>query len=180
MGRGIELGVAAVAAGDGGQVHVVLEVVDAQSGIEEEGAETVAHLYIRAVRLPPVIERGIEVVLPEERLLGQVPVADAVVAVLAVGSILIAKLEQAGGPVVELVGEGAVAVPMVLRLIASRTFLPCSVLVEHVALGVFLREAVVAEAVGEADLVAPLVELPSVVDGCLEEVLRQLIAVVTV
>ena len=69
---------------------------------------------------------------------------------------------------------------MMLCLIASRTFLTCSIEVEHVALGVFFREAVVAETVGDVDFIAPFVELPGVVNSRLEQLLRQFIAVVTV
>ena len=61
MCRGIELGVFAVTAGNGGQVHVVDDMVNAQSGIELQRTDAVVHLCIFAVCLPAVIERSIKV-----------------------------------------------------------------------------------------------------------------------
>ena len=169
-----------MATGNGGQVHIVYDMIYAQSCIELERPEAVVHLSVFTMRLPSIVERCIEVILPDKVLLRQVPVADAIVAMLAVGCVLIAELQRAGLAVMQLVGESSIAVPMVFSLIASCALLSCTVQVEHVALRVFLREAVVAEAIRDINLVAPFVEFPSVVDGCLKEVFRQLVAVVAV
>ena len=169
-----------MATGNGGQVHIVYDMIYAQSCIELERPETVVHLSIFAMRLPSIIERSIEVILPDKVLLRQVPVADAIVTVFAVGRVLIAQLEKAALPVVESVGKSPVTVPVMLRLVASRALPTCAAEVEHVALRVFLREAVVAETVRYVYLIAPLVEPPRVVGGCLKQVLCQFIAVVTV
>ena len=132
------------------------------------------------MRLTAIVERSVEVVLPNEALLRQVPVADAVVALFAIGRVLVACFENAGGSVMQLIGESSVAIPMMFRLVTPRPFLPSTTQVEHIALCVFLREAVVAEAIRNADFIASFVEFPGVVNGCLEEVLRQFVAVVAV
>ena len=145
-----------------------------------QGADAVINLSVSAVRLSAIIEGCIEVILPDETLLRQVPITDAVVAFLAVGRVLVSRFEQSPWTIVELVGECPVAVPVMLRLVAACPFLPLFVQVKHITLGIFLREAVVAEAVRDADFVATFIQFPSVVDNGLEEVLRQLIAVMTV
>ena len=157
MGRGVKFGVPFMPTGNSGQIHIVNEVVHTQSGIELKCAKAVVHLSIAADSLTAIIERSIEVVLPNETLAGKVPIADAVVTFLAIIGVLGAQFEYSLRTVVQLIGKSTVAIPMMLGFVTARSFHSFACQIEHIALGIFLREAVVPQAVRKTDLIAPFI-----------------------
>ena len=69
---------------------------------------------------------------------------------------------------------------MMLGFVTARSFHPFTCQIEHIALGIFLRETVIPQAVGKADLIAPFIEFPGIIDRCLEEVFGQFVPVMAV
>ena len=114
----------------------------------------------------------------QKLLTGQIPIADAIVALLAIGGVLRTQLEYSLRTVMQFIGEGPVAVPMMLCLVAARSLKSFTHEGEHITLGILFREAVVTQAIGKADLIAPLVQLPGIINGSLGQVLGQFIAVI--
>ena len=130
--------------------------------------------------LAAVEERGVQVVLPLEILRGAVPIRDVVVAVLAVGRVLVTDFQFPLLAVVHLVDRAPVEIPVMLLLVAARTFVARSRRVEHVAFGVLQRIPVVSQPSRYRNPVASLVQPERVIGQQLRELLLVGVAIMAV